>query len=476
MLRSEHMKLTALFFALLGIAYAQPSLTIYNQNFAVVRQDVPLTLQEGETTVSFNAVTSQLEPDSVVFRDPTGALEFQILEQNYRNDPVSQSLLLHQFEGQEIPFLIKPRDGSAYEKEAQIIRSGYVRGGASQSPIIKLDGMIRFGLPGQPLFPSLGADSILRPTLSWALKSTAGEGQAELSYLSKGFSWKSDYNLVITKDSDQSSLNGWITLNNNSGTTFEEAEVQLMAGDVNKVHNLADDPFGGRRSNLSSAKMLREETVTQKEIDSFHLYSVARPVTLRDRETKQVQFIESNQVLASKSYVYEPQRNQRFYGSLNSKVGKLDGFSKDVSIYWSFENTTENGLGIPLPAGKVRLYQEEDQKLEFLGENTIDHTPQKEAVEFYTGNAFDLVGERKVLDFKINGKTMTETIEVKLRNRSKETVTISAHEKLLRWSEWELLKQSAESEKLNSHTIRFQAELAPDEERVINYTVKYSWK
>ncbi len=469
------MKFTLLL--LIGLAQAQPSLTIYNQNFAVVRQQVPLELEAGETTVSFDGVTSMLEPDSVVFRDPSGALDFQILEQNYRNDPVSQSLLLHHFEGKEIPFLINEPNTEPYEEFGEIIRSGYVRGGGQQTPIIKINDQIRFGLPGQPFFPSLGDDSILRPTLSWTLNSAAGSGNAELSYLSKGFQWKSDYNLVITEDTEQSSINGWITLTNNSGTKFENAEVQLLAGDVNRVRNHGMDPFAAEMdmASVGRAKMVREETVTQKELDSYHLYSVARPVTLRDKETKQVQFVESAKLKATKEFVYEPLRNQRFWGRPNANQGQIDGFPKDVSIYWNFANTEENGLGIPLPAGKIRLYRDEDKKLEFLGENTIDHTPQKEDVEFYTGNAFDLVGERKILSFKKSEKSVTEKIEIKLRNRSKKQATIYAHENLIRWSAWNVLAKSEEFQKLDAHTIRFTADLAPDEERVITYTVKYNW-
>ena len=221
--------------ALTQISLAQSSLTIYNSGFAVVRQQVPLNLQEGETRVSFDQVTSQVEPDSVVLRSPSRKLPFTILEQDYRNDPISEALLLHQFEGQEIPFLITPTNVGAYEEIGKIVRSGYVRGGAPQQPIIELHDQLRFGLPGQPLFPSLGDDSILRPTLSWTLQAPAGKGLAELSYLSRGFEWKADYNLIITEGESTAGLNGWVTLTNNSGTNFEQAEVQLLAGDVNRA-------------------------------------------------------------------------------------------------------------------------------------------------------------------------------------------------------------------------------------------------
>ena len=470
------MNLLRTFPLLTVMALGSPSLTIYNKNFAVVRQQVPMTLQEGSSKVSFDQVTATLEPDSVVLRDPSGTLQFDILEQSYRNDPVSESLLLHHFEGQEIPFLITPKNGEPYEEPAKIIRSGYVKGATPQQPIIELNEQLRFSLPGQPLFPSLGEDSILRPTLSWTLNSTPGSGMAELSYLTSGLSWKADYNLVVTQGAPHSTLNGWVTLSNQSGTRFDQAEIKLLAGDINRVsppqslRAFADAP------SVMSKTLRKEKTVAHKELDSYHLYEIERPVTLRDRETKQVQFTESHQVLASKDFVYAPTKTMQFWGHLNKNNHRHQQYSNDVSIYWNFQNNKENGLGIPLPAGKIRLYQNDENQLEFLGENTIDHTPQKERISFYTGNAFDLIGERQVLDFKSRDNSITEKIKVTLRNRSKNTVTIKAEENLYRWNEWKIISSSAEYQQLNSHLIQFSKTLQPDEETNITYTVQYHWK
>ncbi len=473
------MKRILTFSLLLLPSFAQPSLTIYNDNFAVVRQDVPLTLEDGNSTVSFDQVTSLLEPDSVVLRDPTNTLQFQILEQNYRNDPVSESLLLSLFEGQEISFLCGGDNDKEVEKKGTVIRSGYVPRGRAQTPIIKMGDQMQFSLPGKPLFPSLGDDSILRPTLTWQLNSAVGEGTAQLSYLSAGFTWKADYNLIVTKEqSSLADLNGWVTLTNNSGTKFEDAKVQLLAGDVNKVKEVAYAEMPEVRMQKSMASADRAPQVTQKELDSYHLYSVARPVTLNDKETKQVQFLTSDKVSAQKSFVYEPQRGARFYGQKVTNAGKRDGFPKDVSIYWTFSNNEENGLGIPMPKGKIRLYQKtEDNQLEFLGDNVLDHTPQKEEVEFYTGNAFDLIGERRVVNFDYNklNSTIKETIEIKLRNRSKEIATIQAIESMHRWTKWYMEEKSHDYEKLDAHSARFTVTLDPDKEAVITYTIKYSW-
>src|SRR5208282_1945541 len=229
-----------------AIVTAQPSLTIYNQNFAVVRDTVPLDLQSGVNTVRYTDATAQVEPDSVILRDPSGKHSLQILEQNYRNDPVSQELLLSLFEGKTIDFeRMRLKDNTQTPEliPGKIIRSGYVPGGEAQSPIIEVNGKLQFSLPGQPLFPDLGNDTILKPAFNWLLQSDQpGTFDAEVGYITGGFDWSASYNLVSPEKGDMVDLVGWITMNNNSGKTFEDAKIKLMAGDVNKIQPQA---FGG---------------------------------------------------------------------------------------------------------------------------------------------------------------------------------------------------------------------------------------
>src|SRR5665213_2601179 len=225
---------------------AQPALTIYNQNFAVVRDTVPLDLKAGANAVIYSGATAQVEPDSVILRDPTGKHSLQILEQNYRNDPVSQELLLSLFEGKTIDFeKMRTRDNTQTNEliPGKIIRSGYVLGGAAQQPIIEVNGKLQFSLPGQPLFPDLGDDTILKPAFNWLLQSdSAGKFDAEVGYVTGGFDWSASYNLVSPEKGDLVDLVGWITMNNNSGKTFENAKIKLMAGDVNLSLILIYDP------------------------------------------------------------------------------------------------------------------------------------------------------------------------------------------------------------------------------------------
>src|ERR1041385_6982702 len=220
-------------------AWAQPSLTIYNQNFAVVRDTVSLDLKAGVNEVRFAGATAHVEPDSVILRDPAGKRALQILEQNYRNDPVSQELLLSLNEGKTIDFQnFRMKDNTTVKEiiPGKIIRSGFVPGGGAEQPIIEVNGKLQFSLPGQPLFPSLGDDTVLKPAFNWLLKSDqAGKFDAEVGYVTGGFTWEADYNLVAPEEGDMVDIIGWITMNNNSGTAFRDAKIKLMAGDVQKI-------------------------------------------------------------------------------------------------------------------------------------------------------------------------------------------------------------------------------------------------
>jgi len=465
-------------------ASAQPALTIYNQNFAVVRDSVPLDLKTGANPVTYANATAQVEPDSVILRDPAGKHSVQILEQNYRNDPVSEPLLLSLFEGKTIEFQNERLKDNTMTRElvpGKIVRSGFVPGGGNEQPIIEVKGKLQFSLPGQPLFPDLGSDTILKPAFNWLLQSDKpGKFDAEVGYVTGGFNWSASYNLVSPEKGDQCDLVGWITMNNISGKTFENAKIKLMAGDVNKIQP-PNQPWGfamaGKRA-LAMDAMKAEPAVSEKAFDEFHLYSIARATTLHDRETKQVEFVHAEKMYAPTIYVYDSAAGYRFYG-LNYDRGYGQSDNKKIIVQREFKNAETNQLGIALPAGKLRFYRRDaDGQLQFVGENTIDHTPRNETVRVTTGNAFDLVGERKQLDFYFDkaDKWMDESFDIKLRNRKKDAaVEIRVVEHLYRWSNWKITQKSDNFTKKDSETIEFRVLLKPDEERTVNYTVHYSW-
>ncbi len=473
-----------------------PALTIYNQNFFVAREYLPLDLTAGVNHVNFAGITSHLEPDSVILRDLTGR-PLQILEQSYRNDPISQELLLSFYEGKTIDFQIQ--HGEKIETvPGKIIRSGYVPATYNQygypqtpstQPIIEIDGVLRFGLPGQPLFPALSNDSILKPTLSWQLETThAGRSQAEISYVSGGMTWQSDYNLVVSDDPKNPSLNsldlvGWITMQNHSGKTFENARIKLMAGDVSKIQPPMSNAKAGYALEARAMDMnAAAPVVREKSFDEFHLYTLQRPATLRDNETKQVEFVRTTGIQSQRLYVYDgAQTDQYAYYSpeqIRNEPGYGTASNKKVWVLQELKNSEANHLGIALPKGRLRFYRRDtDGSLQFVGENTIDHTPKDEMIRVYTGNAFDIVGERKRTNYHVDSgaKWMDETFEVRVRNHKKEPANVRVVEHLYRWTNWKLSEQSQDFKKRDAQTIEFPVTVAPNGEQVVTYTVHYSW-
>jgi hypothetical protein len=490
-------------FMLVSSAQAQTSLTVYNQNFAVVRQPLELDLKAGSSNVSVTDITMHLEPDSVILRDPTGKRTLQILEQNYRADPISQGLLLSLNEGKEIDFLVRSTEGKPDQiVRGKIVRSGYVphqsgmqrygsqyaqsqmaySQGASGEPIIEVDRKLRFSLPGQPLFPTLADDTILKPTLSWTLQSDrAGKLNAELSYVTGGMSWEADYSLLSPTDGNTVDVIGWVTMDNQTGKTFENARIKLMAGDVSKIQQSVQivTRSGGGSFDSSVAP------VSEKAFEEYHLYTLNRPATLHDRETKQVEFLRAEGVRAERLYVYdgvkidpdryrgyapEYQRNNRDYGTeSNSKIWVM----KEI------KNSKENNLGIPLPKGRMRFYRKDDDgQLEFIGENNIDHTPNNETVRVNTGNAFDLVGDRRRINYQIDTvrNWLDESFEIKLRNhKEKDPVEIRVVEHLYRSINWDVVEKSDTFLKTDSQTIEFRVQIPAGGEKTVTYKAHYTW-
>ncbi len=483
-----------------SLSVADTGLTIYNQDFAVVRDTMPLKLNKGVNRLSFSDITGTLEPDSVILRDPAGKHHIQILEQNYRADPVTQQLLLHHYEGKVIDFLIVNEDREEHIVKGEIIRSGYVplhsqryqqqqgRGynvyGQGGQPVIKVDGQLRFQLPGLPLFPALSDDSILKPTLDWVIETNrSGTFDAELCYLTSGLSWEADYNVIASEKGDVVDIIGWITMENQSGKSFKDAMVKLLAGDVSKLQ-----PEHVGKANFAY-DMARSESamappVTEKSFDEYHLYTLARKTTLHDQETKQVEFVRAESVTAERIYVYDGAhigdqyryfdaqrvRNDRNYGTQTNKK---------VWIMRQFENREANNLGIPLPKGVLRFYRRDDDgQLQFVGENSIDHTPKDETVRVYTGNAFDLVGERKQTNYQVDSHRnwLDESFEITLRNhKENDAVEIRVVEHLYRWINWKIVEHSHEYKKTDARTIEIRVKLEPDEEKKITYKVHYTW-
>jgi hypothetical protein len=367
-----------------------------------------------------------------------------------------------------------------YGRQYQSSQMAMAGGGGGQ-PIIEVDGKLQFSLPGQPIFPALGDDTILKPALDWIIRSTeAAKFDAELSYVTGGMSWSADYNIVAPETGDLLDLIGWVTLDNQSGKQFDHAHIKLMAGDVNKLR--PQDSMTMAAGLAVSGKIGTPE-VTERSFEDYHLYSLPLATSLRDRETKQVEFLRGSGIPSKRLYVYDGlvvDRNQ--YG--NRDLRQLPEYGTEsnphVWVMREFVNSAANHLGMPLPKGRMRFYRrDQDGQLEFTGENQIDHTAKDETVRVYTGNAFDIAGERRQTHYQMQGPRpagwVDESFEIKLRNHKQEPATVRVVEHLYRWYNWTITQESDSHHQTDSRTIEYAATLQPGQEKVITYTAHYTW-
>ncbi|HET9839358.1 MAG TPA: hypothetical protein VFR84_14090, partial [Candidatus Angelobacter sp.] len=333
------------------------------------------------------------------------------------------------------------------------------------------------------IFPALTNETILKPTLSWLLQSDRpGATNAEFSYVTGGMSWHADYNVVAPVNGNLLDVVGWVTLDNQTGKSFPNAHIKLMAGDVNKLQ-----PENMDMAYVSAGLPMRAEApapaVTERSFDEYHLYTLERPTTLYDRETKQVEFVRASGVPSQRLYVYDGvkiDQNYRGYAYENIREMENFGIQSNPKIWTmvEFKNSKENHLGMPLPKGRVRFYRRDtDGQLEFTGENLIDHTPSDETIRLYTGNVFDAVGDRKRTSYHVdrNARWLDESFEVRLRNHKKEAMEIRVVEHLYRWTNWEIVKNSDQFKQLDSKTIEFRVQVPPDGEKIVTYTAHYTW-
>ena len=487
-----------------GTANAQTQLTIYNQNFATVKEQRNLTLQKGESEIRITDITAHLEPESVILRELRRPDALQILEQNYESDPLSEGLLLRKSEGKTLDFeIVNPQTGEKRLVKGKILRSGYVphasafqrygqqyaysqmayanpEGGGQ--PIVEVEGKIQFGLPGKPIFDALDPKAFLKPTLLWRLWSgEAGGHDVEFSYLTGGMRWEANYNAVAPEKGDTFDIIGWVTLENVSGKDFGNANVKLMAGDVARIQPPGVAVAAGYAR--SEADRVAGPAVTERAFEEYHLYTLERPTTALDRDIKQVEFVRASNVPAHRIYVYDgfkidPRYRGWDYSSIRTQAEYGTISNPKVWAMLEFENSEKSHLGMPLPKGKVKVYRRDvDGRNEFIGEDQIDHTPKDEIVRLYTGNAFDIVGERRQTNFRLDssGHWADETFEIKVRNHKKEAVQVRVVEHLYRWIQWDLTSKSMEFKKTDARTIEFRPTVAPNGEATIIYTVHYSW-
>ena len=453
-------------------AAAQPGgvdLTVYNSNIALVKESRQFDLETGVNHVNVTDVPSAILPETVYFRSLTDP-DAVVLEQNYEYDIVGSQKLLEKYI--DLPIEVVTQDGTIYE--------GTLLSGANDVILQDEDGgvqIIKFDQIRQYSFPALPDGLITRPTLVWMVDATeAGEHDAEIAYLTHGLNWKADYVLMLAEDSASMDLNGWVTLDNRSGATYEDARLKLVAGDINRVPMGKGDGFEMMMGDAGMARAAVPQ-VEQREFFEYHLYEVTRPVTIKDNQTKQVEFVTSTDAPVEKIFVYNGSIPYYFRGpNFDPGFGNTGNTKVDVQLTF---NTGGGGVDAQLPRGTVRMYQADiDGSPLLIGEDAIDHTPKGEDVTLTIGEAFDLVGERKQTVFKrIGEKVVEESYEIELRNQKEsEDVEIRVVEHLSRGTNWEITSATPEDfEKTDSNTIEWRVPVPAKGKATIVYTVRYSF-
>jgi len=446
------------------------AVTVYNQGTALIRDQRTLSLESGINTIDFRDVAATIDATSVTFHsltDPDGTV---VLEQNYIYDLVDAEALLSRYLDETIN--VTTADGTVYSGELLSGRRGEAILRTAEGEIV----VLRLYDARDIRFPALPDGLITRPTLQWLLQSAAaGEQQVEITYLAGGMNWTADYNLLLNDAETALDLRGWVTLSNHSGRAFHDARLKLVAGDLSRI-----EPQPAMLESRAMAMDMMEEQapqVEQRELFEYQLYQVARPVTIKDNETKQIEFVSGDDIATETFFVFDgsPQFSG-YFSAIDYPEGWPGG--GDVLTFLEFNTGEESGLGADLPAGRIRVYQQDvDGAGLLIGENRIDHSPQGEDVTILLGKAFDLVGERKQTNFEAVSRTVVrERFEIALRNRKdSETVEIRVPERLYRWSDWEVSESSAPFEKLDASTIEFRVSVAPGAEEALSYTVQYTF-
>jgi len=439
--------------------------------YAIVRHDRTYDIEKGQHLLRISDVAALIDPTTVTFASLDQPAT-RVLEQSFQFDLVSQAKLLQRYLGQRVT-VEQPRGDSVDLVEGVLL-------GADDGLTLQLDdGSVQaIRSYGNIRFSQLPGGLITRPTLEWLLDSPArGAQKTRVSYETTGMTWWTDYNIIYDESKDCSmDLSAWVSIINQSGAGFENARLKLIAGDVNRAEQTQPMP----EVMYKTALQADSAGFAEKSFFEYHLYTLDRPTSLPDNSTKQIQLMPTaRDIRCTKELVFAPTMDMAFrgYQQFDQEFGRYG--NGDVNVFLRFQNEKSQQLGIPLPAGRIRVNQLDpaDGSLEFIGEDVISHTPRNEPVLIEMGNAFDVVGERSQTDFRVDTRTrnLWETFEIRLRNHKEVAADIVVLENLYRAANWEIENASAPFVKENSNRIRFDLNVPSEGERVIRYTVHYSW-
>jgi hypothetical protein len=441
------------------------ALTVYNSNLALVRDVRTIRLPQGEFDLRFMDIAATVNPATVHLRSLTEPARLDIIEQNYEYDLLEPDKILRKYVGREV-ILVRPRqqNGTTSPEEVKARLLSY-----NDAPVWQIGNEIVTGLHADHMrFPELPGNLYVRPTLIWSLANQgATEHRVQASYLATALNWQADYVLTVGRNDKTADVDGWVTLTNNSGTAFANAKLQLVAGDLNRVQQAMRRQMDVAQESVTVGAAA---PMAQEAFSDYHLYTLERKTSINNKETKQVNMLAATGFPVRKRYVVDGQ--SYYYRNAQSPGSPL----KDaVKVFYQLKNETAVGLGMPMPAGVVRVYQADSKgSTQFVGEDRIGHTPKDETLNLRIGTAFDVVAERKQVDFRrIGGNVYEMEFEVVLRNHKTTPVSVEVNEPL--GGTWRILRSSHEWQKTDAWAVQFNLPVAADGVTTLNYRVQVTY-
>lgn len=452
-------------------AQREVAVTVYNQDFAVVKDTRMFDLQAGRGMLKFTDVAEKIDPTSVQItnRDEPN---FVVHEQNYENNLVSADQLLREFLDRPVTAILK--DGKSISgillawKKGMILKSDdgvKVIQGGKDNPLSQIH------------LSQLPKGLLLRPTLLWQVTNpNAGKNNIEIAYQTSGFNWMANYNVLIRPESEMMDINCWVTINNTSGATYPDAKLKLVAGEVHKVREEAMmDTMKMSRGVALAGKAAPPAGFEERAFAEYHLYDLSRTTTLRNNETKQIELFNVRDVAYSTEYVFEPPQTQPWMFRENQSEFGEEQF-QNLKFVAAFENKKENQLGIPLPKGQMRVYQRDSQEADHLtGQETIEHTPKDEKVRVTIGETFDIVGAKKILSQdRVNDNEFTMDIRIRIRNHKQVDAPVVVRDRLMGQANWTIEDNNIEFKKIDFQTVEFPLTVPANSERDVQFRVRYT--
>ncbi|MFY9609889.1 MAG: DUF4139 domain-containing protein [Blastocatellia bacterium] len=443
------------------------AITIYNVNLGLVRDRRDLALPRGEAALKFGGVAQQINPATVHIKSLTDPNSLSVVEQNYEYDLLSPAKLLDKYVGKKVTLVLR-----SFENQTERLTPTEATLLANNSGAVWQIGdhiVINPSNIVEIRFPQLPESLIANPTLVWRLSNERAATQSvEASYLTGGINWRADYVVLVNHDETRADVTGWVTIDNNSGAEYRNAELKLVAGDVHRAQNKQE--YEGRMRDMVAAKAANEQQFKEESFFEYHLYTLQRRTTIKNAQTKQISLLDANGVGANKQFIIYGQ--PYYYRGYNNPGEPI---KEKIGVYIEFDNSKKNGLGQPLPAGILRLYKADSAGgQQFIGEDRIDHMPENEKVRVKVGDAFDIVGERKMMDYRaISSRVFEYAYQVVIRNHKKEAVTIVVNEPI--GGDWEMISSSHKWEKTAAFASRFTVPVAADASATLNYRVRVRW-